>query len=163
MQPGRKRGEVEEVCSASVSRRGRRPPPSPPDSFYLPETTLPLFCSRETTRQGHVPVQGLSSEHCNERVRVWVFTAGGKHQGMAATCAAEEEAGCNMSNLPASYVTLLLHMAIWSAGCPTDIISAIVGGVRGNCAPDLSLLAITFVAIITTVPYVPSVHSLKQG
>ena len=29
-------------------------------------------------------VQGLSSEHCNERVRVWVFTAGGKHQGMAA-------------------------------------------------------------------------------
>ena len=54
-------------------------------------------------------------------------------------------------------------MAIWSAGCPTDIISAIVGGVRGNCAPDLSLLAITFVAIITTVPYVPSVHSRKQG
>ena len=80
---------------------------------------------------------------------------------MAATCAEEEEAGCNMSNLPASYVTLLLHMAIWSAGCPTDIISAIVGGVRGNCAPDLSLLAITFVAIITTVPFVPSEY--KNG
>ena len=53
-------------------------------SFYLPETTLPLFCSWETTRQGHVPVQGLSTEHCNERVRVWVFTAGGKQHGMAA-------------------------------------------------------------------------------
>ena len=82
--------------------------------------------------------------------------------GSSATCAEEEEAGCNMSNLPASCVTLLLHMAIWSAGCPTDIISAIVGGVRGNCAPDLSLLAITFLAIITAVPYVPSVHSRKQ-
>ena len=53
-------------------------------------------------------------------------------------------------------------MAIWSAGCPTDIISKIVGGVRGNCAPDLSLLAITFVAIITTVPYVSSVHSWNK-
>ena len=33
VQPGRKWGEVEEVCSASVSRRGRRPPPSPPTPF----------------------------------------------------------------------------------------------------------------------------------
>ena len=85
VQPGRKRGEVEDWGLFSLSvKEGQKAATLSTYSFYLPETTLPLFCSWETTRQGHVPVQGLSSEHCNERVRVWVFTAGGKQHGMAA-------------------------------------------------------------------------------